>query len=50
MLNRLKEMKGPIPIYTPFKMQFKEASKKVFICASNKEVFWELPNWESIMN
>jgi len=20
MLNRLKEMKGPIPIYTPFKM------------------------------
>jgi hypothetical protein len=41
MLNILKEMKAPIPIYTPFGTNIKEASKKVSRCASNKEASWE---------
>jgi hypothetical protein len=41
MLNKLKEMRGPIFIYTHLGTKFKEASKEVFICASSKEPFWE---------
>jgi hypothetical protein len=39
MLNKLKEMRGPIFIYTHLGTKFKEASKEVFICASSKEPF-----------
>jgi hypothetical protein len=39
MLNKLKEMRGPIFIYTPLGTLLKEASKEVSICASSKETF-----------
>jgi hypothetical protein len=35
MLNRLKEMRVLISIYTPLGTQFKKASKEVSMCASN---------------
>ncbi len=41
MLNKLKEVKVPINIYTPMETQLKEASKEAFISASSKETFWE---------
>ncbi len=37
MLDKLKEMKGPTPIYTPLGIQFKKVSKKVSMCASSKK-------------
>jgi hypothetical protein len=36
-LNKRKEMKGFIFIYTPLETYFKEASKEVFMCALNKK-------------
>jgi hypothetical protein len=41
MLNRLKEMKGPTPIYTPLGTKLKETSKEAYMCASNNEPSWE---------
>jgi hypothetical protein len=41
MLNRLKEMKGRIIIYTSLGTWFNEAYKEASICASNKEAFRE---------
>jgi len=41
MLNKFKEMKGPILIYTPLGTYLKEACKEVFMCASSKEASWE---------
>jgi hypothetical protein len=41
VLNRWKEKKGPIPIYTPLGTYRKEASKEAFICELSKEVYWE---------
>jgi hypothetical protein len=37
MLNKLKEMKGPTPIYTPLGTKLKETSKEASMCASNNE-------------
>jgi hypothetical protein len=37
MLNRLKEIRGPTPIYTPLGTSFKEA----YMCASSKFFFLE---------
>jgi len=36
MLNWLKEMKGPISIYTPLGAWLKEPFKEAFMCASSK--------------
>jgi hypothetical protein len=36
MLNKLKEMKGPISIYTHLKTDLKEASNEAFMCATSK--------------
>jgi hypothetical protein len=41
VLNKLKEMRGPTYIYTFLRIYFKEASKEVSMCASNKESFWK---------
>jgi hypothetical protein len=41
VLNILKEIKGPTPIYTLLGTFFKEISKEAFMRASSKEVFWE---------
>jgi hypothetical protein len=37
VLNKLKKMKGLIPIYTPLGTNLKEA----FMCASSRKVSWE---------
>jgi heterodisulfide reductase subunit B len=50
MLNILKEMIGPIPIYTHLEIKLKNVSKEAFMYASSKEVFKNLPNSKSIMN
>jgi len=41
MLNKLKEMKGHTPIYTPLGTKFKETSKEAYMRASSKEASWE---------
>jgi hypothetical protein len=40
MLNKLKEMKGPTPIYTPLGILFKKVFNKASMCASSKEACW----------
>ncbi len=35
-------MRGPIPIYIPLGTQFKETSNEASMCASSKEVSWEV--------
>jgi hypothetical protein len=42
MLNKLKEMKGPISIYNLLGTKLKETSKEVFMCALSKKASWEL--------
>jgi len=41
LLNKLKEMRGLTFIYTFLRTQLKEVSKKAFVCALSKEVFWK---------
>jgi hypothetical protein len=41
MLNKQNEMRGPIYIYTPLGIQFKEAYKETFMYASNIKAYWE---------
>jgi hypothetical protein len=41
VLNRLKEMKGPISIYTPLGTLLKEAFNEASMRASSKEAYWE---------
>jgi hypothetical protein len=41
MLNKLKEMKGHTPIYTPLGTKFKETSKEAYMRASSKEASWK---------
>jgi hypothetical protein len=44
VLNKLKEMNGLTLLYIPLGTYFKETSKEVSMCASNKEASWEPPN------
>jgi hypothetical protein len=39
VLNKLKEMKGCIYIYTPLEILLKGTSKQASMCASNKKTF-----------
>jgi hypothetical protein len=44
VLNKLKEMRSPTTIYILSGAWLIEASKNASICASSKEVSWELSN------
>jgi hypothetical protein len=39
VLNRLKIMGGPTPIYILLGISFKKTSIEIFMCASTKETF-----------
>jgi hypothetical protein len=40
LLNKLKEMRGPTPIYTLLGTYLKEVFKEASMCASSKEASW----------
>jgi hypothetical protein len=42
VLNKPKEMRGPIFIYIPFRTQFKKTSKKAFMCVLSKKPSWKV--------